>query len=74
MRAWHLFLGSIIAVFLALLVMISASIALRIQGGIDAAQTRALLALLYRGIYPIIFVALGSLTWHFVRSERGDYA
>lgn len=75
MRAWTLFLGSMAAALLALLTIIFVSIALRLdQGGLDGAQTDVLLGLLYRAIYPLVFLSLGALTWHFVRAERGDYA
>lgn len=74
-RAWDTFRFSLAASFIAFLAFLVVTIFFRLQdGGLSDAASNTLLGLLYWGTYPLIFVALGSLTWHFVRFYRGDYA
>ncbi len=74
-RAWNTFQASILGAFLALTAAMVVAGALRITTGeLTADQTRTLLQALYWGSYPLVFLALASLIWHAVRSERGDYA
>ncbi len=75
MRAMHVFQGTLAGAFLASMAFVIASWWLHAtQGDLTVQQTEVLLGLLYWGTYPLVFVALGSLTWHFVRFYRGDYA
>lgn len=74
-RAWHLFTYAGAAAFLAFTSVIFVSIALKATaGGLNPAQTDAMLRILYWGCYPLVFVALGALIWHFVKTETGGYA
>lgn len=75
MRAWRLFQGSLVGAMLLFMVAVVVSVLMKWRhGGLNGAQTDALLALLYWGTYPLVFLSLGALAWHFVRLERGDYA
>jgi hypothetical protein len=74
-RAWNTFLASLAGAFLAFLAFLATALALHARDGdLGDGQARALLALLYWGTYPLVFVALGALLWHLVRFYRGDYA
>ncbi|HEX2066345.1 MAG TPA: hypothetical protein VHI93_05980 [Candidatus Thermoplasmatota archaeon] len=73
-RAWDTFTWSLGAAFLAFLAFLAAALALRLQGHLELGPSKALLGLLRYGTYPLVFVALGALLWHFVRFYRGDYA
>ncbi len=74
-RAWHVFLASLGLAFGLLLAFLAASFLLHQRDGeLGDGAARALLALLYWGTYPLVFVALGALGWHLVQSERGAYA
>lgn len=74
-RAWHVFLTSLGLAFVAFLAFLSASFLMHQRDGeLTTAQSKALLSLLYWGTYPLVFVALGALSWHVVQSERGAYA
>ena len=74
-RAWDVFRASLALSFLAFLTFVFVSMALRWRhGSLTADESQTLLGLLYWGTYPLVFVALGALLWHFVRYYRGDYA
>jgi hypothetical protein len=73
-RAWDTFTWSLGAAFFAFLAFLGVSLVLRMQGELSVQQSGTLLGLLRYGTYPLVFVALGALTWHFVRFYRGDYA
>lgn len=74
-RAWTTFLAALGGAFLAFLAFLATALALRLRDGtLSDGQARTLLALLYWGTYPLVFVALGALAWHLVRFYRGDYA
>lgn len=74
-RAWNTFIASLVGAFVALTVAMLIALGLRLTAGeLTVEQTRTLLRGLYWGSYPLAAVALGSLTWHVVRTERGDYA
>jgi hypothetical protein len=73
-RAWDTFAWSLGAAFFAFLAFLGAALALRLRGELTAGQSETLLGLLRYGTYPLVFLALGALTWHFVRFYRGDYA
>ena len=74
-RAWDLFATSGAGAFLAFTAVIFASILVRLtDGGLNPAQTEAMLRILYWGCYPLVFTALGALIWHFVKTETGGYA
>jgi hypothetical protein len=74
-RAWHVFLTSLGLAFLFLLASLAASFLLHQRAGdLSEGEARVLLRLLYWGTYPLVFVALGALGWHFVQAERGAYA
>lgn len=74
-RAWHVFTGSLGLAFLALLAFLSASFFLhQTHGELTDGEAAGLLRLLYWGTYPLVFVALGALTWHLVQKESGAYA
>lgn len=74
-RAFHTFQAALAGAAMVLLVTMAVAGTLRLrQGDLAPPQTDALLALLYWGTYPLVFVGLGALTWHFVRFYRGDYA
>lgn len=74
-RAWHTFLASLGLAFGALLAFLVASFLLHQRHGeLTDGEAAALLRLLYWGTYPLVFVAVGSLAWHLVQSERGAYA
>lgn len=75
LRAWDIFTYSGLGAFLAFLTMIFVSIMIhQAQGELNPVQTDVLLRLLYWGCYPLAFVALGALIWHFVKTETGGYA
>ncbi len=75
MRAWDVFRVSLALSFLSSLVFILVSMGLRLwHGDLTARESALLLRLLYWGTYPLVFVALGALTWHFVQYYRGAYA
>lgn len=74
-RAWNTFVATLAVAFAAFGVSLAAALLLGLaQGGLTAAQAELLLGLLRYGSYPVVFVALGSLLWHYVRLYRGDYA
>lgn len=74
-RAWHVFLTCLGLAFLAFLAFLAASFLMHQRhGDLSDAEAGGLLRLLYWGTYPLVFVALGALAWHFVQSERGAYA
>ena len=74
-RAWHVFLTCLGLAFLGFLAFLGTSLVLRqLHGELTDGEAGALLRLLYWGTYPLVFVALGALAWHFVQSERGAYA
>lgn len=73
-RAWDTFAWSLGAAFFALLAFLGAALWLRRKGELDVGESEALLGLLRYGTYPLVFLALGALLWHFVRFYRGDYA
>ena len=74
-RAWDTFLWSLGAAFVCLLAFLAASVAAhQMAGELGPAQSELLLGLLRYGTYPLIFVALGALLWHYVKSETGGYA
>ena len=74
-RAWTVFLASLgLAVGLFLAFLAASFLLHQRDGEVSDAAARSLLALLYWGTYPLAFVALGSLGWHLVQTERGAYA
>lgn len=74
-RAWDTFLWSLGAAFVCLLAFLGASLAAhQLEGELGASQAAFLLGLLRNGTYPLIFIALGALLWHYVKSETGGYA
>lgn len=73
-RAWNTFTWTLGAAFLAFLAFLAAALVLRVRGQLTTLQSEALLGLLRYGTYPLVFIALGALLWHFVRFYRGDYA
>jgi len=73
-RAWDTFAWSLAAAFFAFLAFLAAALFLRLRGELAPSQSSLLLGLLRYGTYPLVFLALGALTWHFVRFYRGDYA
>lgn len=74
-RAWHTFQVCLVAALLVLTLAMAVAAFLRVTAGeLSVDQTRVMLRSLYWGTYPLGFVALVALAWHFVRSERGDYA
>lgn len=74
-RAWHTFLASLGTAFVAFLAFLAASFLLhQRRGDLSDGEAGGLLALLYWGTYPLVFVALGALLWHLVQTERGAYA
>lgn len=74
-RAWNTFQWSLGLAFVAFLGFLAASLVLRWQhGSLQDDEARPLLRLLYWGTYPLSFLAIGSLGWHLVQSERGAYA
>lgn len=73
-RAWDTFAWSLGAAFVACLGFLATALLLGARGELDLARSEALLGLLRYGTYPLVFVALGALLWHFVRLYRGDYA
>lgn len=74
-RAWHTFQASLALAFLAFLAFLAASLLMKqLHGELSDSEAAALLALVYWGTYPLVFVALGALTWHLVQTERGAYA
>lgn len=74
-RAWNTFQTSLVMVFLFLLGMMAAAATMHIRHGeLTTAEAEGLLAVLYWGTYPLLFLALGALGWHMVRFYRGDYA
>ena len=74
-RAWDTFQWSLGLAFIAFLGFLLVSLILRWQHGflLDS-EAAPLLRLLYWGTYPLSFVALGSLAWHLIQTERGAYA
>jgi hypothetical protein len=74
-RAWDLFLWTLAAAFLCFLAFLGASLwEHQTQGELTTAQSTLLLGLLRYGTYPLVFVSLGALFWHLVKSEMGGYA
>jgi hypothetical protein len=73
-RAWDTFAWSLGAAFFAFLAFLGAALVLRLRGELSTGQSETLLGLLRYGTYPLVFLALGALLWHFVRFYRGDYA
>lgn len=74
-RAWNTFVLALACAGAAILALMLAALYLRLrQGAITTPQATLLLDLLRDGTYPIAFVALGALAWHYVRFYRGDYA
>jgi len=74
-RAWHVFLAALGLACVALLAFLAASLVLHQRhGDLSDGEAATLLRLLYWGTYPLVFVALAALAWHFVQSERGAYA
>lgn len=74
-RAIHTFQ---VTLFVAFVIFIGAVLwalgAYLLHGELTRADTQQLLAVLYIGCYPNLFVALVSLFIHFIKSYRGDYA
>jgi hypothetical protein len=74
-RAWNTFLASLAGAFAAFLAFLATALLLHARRGeLGDREAGALLALLYWGTYPLVFVALAALGWHLVRFYRGDYA
>lgn len=73
-RARHTFLAALGGAFVCFLAFLAASLWASRSGGLGDAQARVLLGLLYWGTYPLVFVALAAMAWHYVRFYRGDYA
>lgn len=74
-RAWDTFLWSLGASFACMLAFLAASLAAhQLEGELGKAQAELLLGLLRNGTYPLVFLALGALLWHYVKSETGGYA
>jgi hypothetical protein len=74
-RAWHTFVAALCVAFAAFAVALAVALLLWLrQGALHDGQASFLLALVRNGTYPVVFVALGALLWHYVRSYRGDYA
>ncbi len=74
-RAFDVFRVSLALSFMSFLSFLFVSIALNaIHGELTDAESNALLGLLYWGTYPLVFVALVSLTRHFIQHYRGAYA
>ncbi len=74
-RAFDTFRWALAAAVLAFLLFLGASAVLRAaQGSLTSGEARLLLGLLYWGTYPLVFVALGALAWHFVAFYGGRYA
>lgn len=74
-RAWDVFLWSLGAAFVCFLSFLAASVVARLRyGELDTAQSTLLLGLLRYGTYPLVFLSLGALLWHYVKSEGGGYA
>ncbi len=74
-RAWDTFLWSLGAAFVCFLAFLAASVAARLAGGaLTEPQSELLLGMLRYGTYPLVFLALGALAWHFVKAETGGYA
>lgn len=75
LRAWDVFAISGAGAFLAFMTVIFVSIGIKLaSGGLNEPQTDAMLKILYWGCYPLVFLALGALSWHFVKTETGGYA
>jgi hypothetical protein len=73
-RAWDTFAWSLGLAFAAFLGFLATALVLRLRGELHQGETETLLGLLRYGTYPLVFLALGALLWHFVRFYRGDYA
>ncbi len=74
-RAWDLFRLSLGFSFIAFVVFLLVSMGLNAwHGDLTARESNTLLRMLYWGTYPLVFVALGALTWHFIQYYRGAYA
>lgn len=74
-RAFDTFQAALAGAAAVLLAAMTAAGALWLRHGtLAATQTAGLLGLLYWGTYPLVFLGLGALLWHFVRFYRGDYA
>jgi hypothetical protein len=74
-RAWDTFAATLALAFAAFGIALAAALLLWLQqGSLNEAQASLLLGLLRNGTYPVVFVALGALLWHYVRLYRGDYA
>lgn len=74
-RAWDTFVASLAICFASFLAFLLASMAAyTTHGSLNQEQSELLLGLLRYGTYPLVFVALGALAWHYVKSESGGYA
>lgn len=74
-RAWNTFLASLAAAASAFTGAMAAAVMLYVRhGSLTADEALRLLGVLYWGGYPFVFLALGSLGWHFVQHYRGAYA
>jgi hypothetical protein len=73
-RAWDTFAWSLGTAFVAFLGFLATALVLRMRGELTQGQAETLLGLLRYGTYPLVFLALGALLWHFIRFHRGDYA
>ncbi|MGB0653684.1 MAG: hypothetical protein ACPGQL_10850 [Thermoplasmatota archaeon] len=72
-RAWRIFQASLAAAFVAFLLFMGLALAARlVKGELPAEDADRLLRLLYWGTYPLVFIALGALTVHFVQYYRGS--
>ena len=74
-RAWNTFVATLAVAFAAFGIALAVALLLGMtQGSLSPEQAALLLGLLRYGSYPVVFVALGALLWHYVRTYRGDYA
>ncbi|MEK6986026.1 MAG: hypothetical protein AABX89_06565 [Candidatus Thermoplasmatota archaeon] len=74
-RAWDTFVAALAVCFASFLAFLLASVAAHAaQGDLNREQSELLLGLLRYGTYPLVFLALGALGWHYVKSETGGYA
>ncbi|HUR62997.1 MAG TPA: hypothetical protein VM241_00800 [Candidatus Thermoplasmatota archaeon] len=74
-RAWDTFAWCLGLAGLSFLGCMLAAVYLKLrQGDITTHQAEVLLGVVRNGTYPLVFVGLGALAWHYVRFYRGDYA